>query len=75
MNLNSLSARKILNSRKEETIEVVAEVGGKKVIASAPSGKSRGRHEVRAFSSKGIDFSVSFANTIGKEMIDKRISF
>jgi len=75
MQLTSLSARKILNSRKEETIAVVAEAEGKKVEASAPSGKSRGKHEIRAFSSRGIDFSISFINALGKKLVEEKVNF
>ncbi len=78
MQLVNLSARKILNSRKEETIALVAEVKGiknKTIETSAPSGKSRGGYEVRAFSSKGIDFSISFLNALGRKLVDGKINF
>ncbi len=75
MQLTNLSARKILNSRKEETIAVIAETKTKKVEASAPSGKSKGKHEVRAFSSRGIDFSVSFVNALGKKLVQEKVNF
>ena len=75
MHLTNLTARKILNSRKEETIAVSIRAGGKKVEASAPSGMSKGKHEVSAFSSRGIDFSISFINALGKKIIDEKINF
>ena len=77
MQLAGLSARKILNSRKEETIAVVAEVQGVKgkTEASAPSGKSKGQCEVRAFSNKGIDFSITFLNALGKKLVNEKIKF
>ncbi len=77
MQLANLSARKILNSRKEETIAVVAEVKGikGKIETSAPSGKSKGQCEVRAFSNKGIDFSITFLNALGKKLVDEKIKF
>ncbi len=75
MQLTNLSARKILNSRKEETIAVIAEVKGRKVESSAPSGKSKGKSEVRSFSSRGIDFSISFINALGKKLVDEKINF
>ena len=75
MQLSRLIAHKILNSRKEETIAVIAEVKGKRVEASAPSGTSVGKHEVRAFSSRGLDFSISFVNAFGKKLVDEKIKF
>lgn len=75
MKLTNIFASKILNSRKEETISVVAEAGSIKAEASAPSGKSKGKHEVMDFSAKGIDFSVLFINTIGRRIINEGISF
>lgn len=75
MQLDNVFARKIFNSRKEETIEVIAEAKGKKVIASAPSGKSKGKYEVKDFSSRGIDFSISSINVLGKKIINEKISF
>ena len=75
MHLNSLTAHKILNSRNEPTIAVTAEVKGKKVEASAPSGKSKGKYEVKEFSSKGLDFSIAFVNSLGKKLVDEKINF
>ena len=74
MQLKELKARKIANSRGEETIEVIAETKNGKVFASSPSGRSRGKNEAEPFSFKGIDFSVSFANAIGKKLqFDKTV--
>lgn len=75
MQLENVVARKILNSRKEATIEVVAEANGARVIASAPSGASKGKHEVKDVSSRGIDFSVTFLNEIGRRFVNDKISF
>lgn len=77
MQLSNLTARKILNSRKEVTIAVIAETHGKKirVEASAPSGASKGRYEVKGFSSRGIDFSIDFVNVLGRKLVSEEISF
>jgi len=75
MQLKELRARKILNSRGEETIEVSAELKQGKVIAAAPSGKSRGKYEVEQYSEKGIDISVSFVNFIGEALKNEKFSF
>ncbi|MEM2955994.1 MAG: enolase C-terminal domain-like protein [Candidatus Pacearchaeota archaeon] len=68
-------AVKILNSRNEQTISVIIETKAGKVLASSPTGKSRGKHEVEPFSNKGIEFSLSFANAILKKLITEKISF
>ncbi len=79
MILTKVLAKKILNSRKEETISVIAE--SKKISkaigteASAPSGKSKGKYEVKDFSSRGIDFSINFINVLGKKLIKEKINF
>lgn len=75
MQLSNIVARKILNSRKEATIEVVAEAQGKRVIASAPSGASKGKYEVRDISARGLDFSISIVNMIGKKLVNDKTSF
>lgn len=62
--ISSLVARKILDSRGNPTIEVEAIVRGERGAkvglgrAAAPSGVSRGRHEVVAFPSGGPDASI-----------------
>ncbi len=75
MQLTNLVARKIYNSRKEATIEVMASQGDKRVTASAPSGASKGKYEVRDVSARGIDFSISFLNVLGRKLINEKISF
>jgi enolase len=75
MQIKELKARKILNSRKEETIEVSITTAKGKVLSASPSGKSRGKYEAEPFSVKGIDISVSFANFIGNILINSKVSF
>lgn len=75
MQLTKIFARKILNSRKEATIEVVADSQDKKAIASASSGASKGKYEVKDISSRGLDFSISSVNVIGKKLIDEKVNF
>lgn len=57
MKIKRVAARKILNSRKEETIEITI---NNKWSASAPSGASKGKHEVKAFPKQGVP--VRFVN-------------
>lgn len=83
MIINSLRASKIYNSRGEEAISVALDTKNGRVLASAPSGKSRGKNEALPFSArygpnaseKGIDFSVSFANAMGKRLSIEKTSF
>lgn len=59
MKIRSVKARKILNSRKQQTIEITV---NKKYSAGAPSGASIGKHEINAYPSKGIKFAIEFIN-------------
>ncbi len=59
MEIKSVKARIVLNSRKQQTIEVIV---NKKYSAAAPSGASTGKHEVQAFPPKGVEFAVKFLN-------------
>ena len=49
MKIQKIEARKILDSRKEKTIEVSIEAGRSKFISSAPSGKSKGKFEAKSY--------------------------
>lgn len=69
MKIKSVRARKVLNSRKQQTIEITV---NKKYSAAAPSGASKGEHEVQAYPSKGIKFAVEFINKF-KELKGLRI--
>lgn len=60
MKLKEVKARLIKNSKGEHAIEVIV---NKKYSASAPSGSSTGKHEVKAFT-KGINFAVDFINKL-----------
>ena len=68
--ISSLKARKILDSRGNPTIEVNAitkDEGGAAVgfgRAAAPSGASRGKHEVVAFPEGGVDVSIKAVKEI-----------
>jgi enolase len=68
MYVKEVIARKIKDSRHEETIEVEVLSEDGKFIASSPSGKSKGKHEASAFSYRGIDFSIAVINEIGKKL-------
>lgn len=74
MKIEGFDAIKVLNSRSEETIAVYIKIPKGKVSAASPSGASRGKYEINQFSSKGINFSISFLNLIGKRLIDDKIN-
>ncbi len=57
MKIKKIKAKVIFNSRGEQTIEITV---NKKYTASAPSGASIGRHEVKAFPKEGIP--IDFVN-------------
>ena len=58
MRIKNLTARKIFNSRGEETIEVDIQSTHHLGRSSAPSGKSRGIHEVAPYPQGGVDEAV-----------------
>lgn len=64
LSIESLIARKILDSRGNPTIEIEATVQGERRakagfgLAAAPSGASRGKHEVVAFPRGGVDAAI-----------------
>lgn len=57
MKIKKIKAKPIFNSRGEPTIEITV---NRKFTASAPSGASIGKHEVKAFPSEGIP--IDFVN-------------
>ncbi|MDP2906864.1 MAG: enolase C-terminal domain-like protein [Nanoarchaeota archaeon] len=60
MKLKRVKAEKILNSRRQPTIQII--VNGK-YSAAAPSGASTGEHEIRAYPKEGIDYVIKFINS------------
>ncbi|OIO41135.1 hypothetical protein AUJ10_01880 [Candidatus Pacearchaeota archaeon CG1_02_31_27] len=74
MIIKRVEAKKILDSRNEETIKVTVETSKGKFETSAPSGKSIGKNEARPFSKNGIDFSINMAVEIGKRIIYEKIN-
>lgn len=57
MRIKEITARKIKDSRGEDTVEVHVKSEFGTFITSSPSGKSKGRHEVPAFVS-GVDSAI-----------------
>ena len=69
MKIKRLISRKILNSRGEPTIEVTV---NDKFKASAPSGASKGKYEVKGFPSSGVPVRI-VNNTIAKKLIGTKL--
>jgi enolase len=67
-------ARIIKNSRKEKTVEVVIKTLKGVFVASAPSGKSKGKHEVQDYNERGLVWSVKLANQFLEKLEDKNLS-
>ncbi len=57
MRIDSLKTRVILNSKGEETLEVVLTCEGHRASASSPSGTSKGRYEVMDYPPGGVERS------------------
>lgn len=75
MQIRDFHAQKIKNSRGKETILIRIKTREGWSETSAPEGASTGTNEVQAFSSKGIDESIKFANSLGLRLIHERTSF
>lgn len=70
MKIKEVKAKKILNSKQEETIEITI---NKKYKASTGSGTSIGKHEVKAYPRTGIP--IDFVNnTINKKLKGYKIN-
>lgn len=79
MFIRDCDVRLIKNSRKEKTIEIRFKTFKGEFYASAPSGKSTGKHEVMAYNEKGIEHSMKllrvFLNKIkGKNFMARDFS-
>jgi len=71
MIIKKIIAKKIYNSRKEETIKVFIKSDICTSEASSPSGASVGKHEVNIFPKEGVNYSV---NLVNKEINDKLVN-
>ncbi len=58
MFIKEIKPRLILNSRNEKTIEIILKTYEGTFNSSAPSGRSKGRHEVPMYNAKGIEYSL-----------------
>jgi len=69
--IKKISIKKIKNSKKQETVEVTIYTNKTKTIASAPSGTSAGKHEVKAYN-KNINNSIKEAEKVLIKLIGKK---
>ena len=58
----------IRNSRREKTIKIILKTYEGKFSASAPSGKSKGRHEVEAYNERGIKYTLKLLKIFAKKI-------
>lgn len=71
--VKSVSAKHILDSRKEKTIFITINTNVGKFSASSPTGKSTGRHEAKPYKKgleKDIETLKKFKNYFSDEIID-----
>ena len=62
--IRRVRARRIFNSRGEETIEVEVETLGGRGVAAAPAGKSRGKYEVEYYPKGGVREAIEKVRSI-----------
>lgn len=72
--IKEVSAKAIFDSRKEKTIEISINTNAGKFSASAPQGKSTGKHEVKSYK-KSLDGDIKkikeFSEYFSEEIIEK----
>jgi enolase len=73
MFIKSGGARTIKNSRGEKTIEIYIKTFNGTFYASAPSGKSKGKHEVQDYNDRGINWSVKLADIFIWKFVNKNL--
>ena len=72
--IKSVSAKSILDSREEETIEVSIKTNVGNFSASAPNGKSKGKHEAKSYKKNledDIKTLVKFSDYFTEEKVEK----
>src|SRR3989344_9360138 len=72
--VKSVAAKHLLDSRGEKTILVSINTNAGKFSASAPNGKSRGKHEAASYRSsleKDIETIKNFSDYFSDEVIDE----
>ena len=71
MEVKKITAKKVKDSRGEKTIQVIVKAGTfKNFKTSAPSGKSKGRYEVKSYA-KSLDEDITIINNLDVNEINK----
>jgi enolase len=73
MEIKSIKAFKILDSRQKETIGIDVALQDFTASASAPNGTSRGKKEAFDFSFNGIEYSIALIEKIGRDIINANL--
>jgi len=71
MFVRGVSAKRIKNSRGESTVQIELRTYEGKFTASAPSGKSKGAHEVSSYNQKGLNYSLNLFEMFSKKLVNK----
>ncbi|MFA5176016.1 MAG: enolase C-terminal domain-like protein [Candidatus Nanoarchaeia archaeon] len=75
MKIKEIKAKKISNSRNQDTIQIFIKTDMGKAEASAPSGASKSKKEVMDFPTSGVNTSVEFVNNVlNQELKDFEIN-
>jgi len=72
MKIKEVNGRIIKDSRKDKTIEISVETENGLFVSSAPSGKSRGKHEKPYFMKK-VEHDITTLNKYLKKLLEFRI--
>ncbi len=69
MEIKQISAKEVKNSRNEKTIQIILKTEKGTFITSAPSGKSRGKHEVPIYK-KSLQHDIKYINNLNLEIVN-----
>lgn len=72
MKIKRINAKSIKDSRKEKTIFIEIETTSGKFSASAPTGKSTGKHEVKSYK-KSLEQDIEFLKNSGEYFSEENI--
>jgi len=70
MIIHKISAKSVLDSRKQKTIQVIINTKEGNFSCSAPAGKSTGEHEVKSYA-KSLELDIDFINNLDIENLNK----
>jgi len=73
MFIKKIEVKLIKNSRKEGSVEIFVETYEGRFSASAPSGKSKGKYEVKSYNERGLVRSFRLMEVLAKKMKHQNI--